>query len=884
MPEAPSVFVSYTHESAEHRNHVIEFAAFLHEQGIVTVLDAWLGWERQDWYVWALREMTEADYVIVVASERYRWISDGHGRNQHKGVRSEVGVLREMIYADRECWLPKILPVLLPGHDNAEIPVFLQPCSASFFAVTEFTVQGAEKLLRVIHRRPAHVAPPVAEEPPELPVLANVPAPRKVPEHAATHVPRQLPMAVRDFIGRKGPLAALDAATNVTAAGVVIVDGAAGAGKTTTTVHWAHTRQDRFPDGILFVNLRGHGPSAPLEPACALVSFLHALGVTEERMPAELDVLVGLYRSMIAGRRMLVLLDNAASADQVRPLLPGVPGCVTVVTSRAMLTGLVIGEAARRIALDLFTQREATRLVSQVVGAERVAAEPDAAADLVRLCARLPLAVRVAASRIATGRHTTLTDVVADIACPRVRLDRLSSADDSTAVRVVLDWSYARLPAEHAVVFRRLGLHPVPEFGIPAAAVLTGLDLNQVRRNLEVLAEVHLLEQVGRDRYRFHDLLHVHAGERAEADDTSAARDRALAAMVTWYAQTAATANRLVFPAQPAVPSEPGIEVTLATRDEAWSWLVAECDALLAALEYAHDHDMAAVTIALAGAMRFLALRPRVLWETRLAAETRGLRAARAAGDLPAEAAFCGSRADTHQMMGHWTASDTDLERLVVLAEQLDEPALRAEALCGMGRNRKLQHRDAEAQWYYRQALPLVRGCGGGRVEAVVECNLGQLSTRLGRHRDALDHAQRELALRQECLDVVGEAYALHNMAIAEQGLGDHHAAIVLGRRAQVLYRATAGTEQFLADVLETTAVSLDHMGDHRTARRCLHEAATILDERGDPGAETVLRREGDVAPAHVGRETRPRVVGATTGSDQASAVTGMVRRGVAGW
>ncbi|MEU4249008.1 SEFIR domain-containing protein [Amycolatopsis sp. NPDC026612] len=858
MPEAPSVFISYTHESAEHRDHVIEFAAFLHQQGIATVLDAWLEVERRDWYSWALRGITEADYVVVVASENYSSVSDGYGRNRHGSVRSGADVLREMIHEDRERWLHKILPVLLPGHENAEIPVFLQPYSANFFAVTEFTVQGAEELLRVIHRRPPYVAPPVAGQPPELPVLASVRAVRNAPDHGTARVPRQLPLAVRDFVGRKKPLAALDAATAVAAPGVVIVDGAAGVGKTAMTVYWAHTRQDQFPDGILFVNLRGHGPSAPLEPARALVSFLYSLGVAEERMPHGLDVLVGLYRSLVAGRRMLILLDDAASAGQVRPLLPGAPDCVTIVTSRAMMTGLVVGEAARRIALDLFTLREAILLVSEVVGAERVAAEPDSAADLARLCAKLPLAVRVAASRVAVNRHTTLADVVADIACPRARLDRLSGADDSTAVRVVLDWSCARLSAEQALVFRRLGLHPVPEFGVSAAAALTGLNPDRVRRNLEVLAEVHLLEHVGRGRYRFHCLLHVHANERAEAEDTSADRDRALAAMVTWYTQAAATADRLVFPGQPAAPGGSGAEITLTTRDEAWSWLVTECDVLLAALEYADDHDMAAAAVALGGAMRFLALRPSVLWGARLAAETRGLRAARAAADLAAEAALCGSRADTHQMMGHWAESDADLERLVVLAGELDEPAMRAEALCGMGRNRKLQHRYAEAQWYYQQALPLTRDCGGGRVEAVVECNLGQLSARLGRPGDALGHAERELALRQECGDVMGEAYALHNMVIAEQGLGDHHTAIALGHRAQLLYRATAATERFLADVLETTAISLDCTGDRETARRCLREAARIRDEHGDPRADFLSKREDDTALAAVFRERQP--------------------------
>jgi hypothetical protein len=492
-------------------------------------------------------------------------------------------------------------------------------------------------------------------------------------------------------------------------------------------VYWAHRVQDAFPDGTLFANLRGHGPSAPLDPACVLASFLRALGMAEERVPADLDVLVGLYRSLVAGRRMLILLDNAGSADQVRPLLPGAPGCVTVVTSRAMLTGLVVAEAAHRVALDLFTRHEATDLVRGVVGADRVAAEPDAAVELVRLCAGLPLAVRVAASRVAVRRHISIADVVEDIAHPRTRLDGLSGVDDSTAVRVVLDWSYTALPAEQSRVFRLLGLHPLPEFGVHAAAALADLDLNRAHRILEALVDVHMLEPVGSRRYRCHDLLHVYAADRAELDDSPGERRSALEMMVTWYAQTATAADRLVFPANPALSVDLGAPIRpirLADRDQAWSWLTTESDAVLAALRYAAKHRMTAATLALAAATRFLAMRPRAMWHHRLTAETHGLLAAEDSGDRTAEAVFRGSRADTHQMMGHWAQSDADLDRLAELAQELDDPLLGSEALCGMGRNRKLQHRYTEAQRYYQQALPLVRGAGSRYVEAVVECNL----------------------------------------------------------------------------------------------------------------------------------------------------------------
>jgi hypothetical protein len=661
-------------------------------------------------------------------------------------------------------------------------------------------------------------------------------------------VPRQLPSPVRDFVGRSGPLAALDTCIRTPdAARVMTVDGAAGVGKTTLAVYWAHQVQDAFPNGTLFANLRGYGPNTPAEPACVLASFVRALGVAEERVPADVDVLIGLYRSLLAGRRMLIMLDNAASADQVRPLLPGAPGCVTLVTSRTTLAGLIITEVANRIALDLFSADESEELLHGMIGNDRFAAEPGAAGELVRLCAGLPLAVRVAASRVALRRHTSIAELVADIAPPDARLDMLSGTDDSSAVRAVLDWSYLRLPLEPARTFRRLGLHPFPEFGVPAAAALTGLDPATVYRELDALADVHLVEPVGHKRYRIHDLLHVYAADRAMSDDTPAARDQALAATVTWYAQTAETADRLMFPAQPALPTDIGTPVhpvRLADRAQAWSWLTSECDTLLALLKYAAEHEMTVPTIALAAVMRFLAMRPRAMWSSRLAAESLGLLAAEASGDRTAEAVFRSTRADTHQMMGHWIESDIDLDRLTALAQELDAPELYCEALCGKGRNRKLQHRDAEARLYYQQALPLVRATGNRHIEAVVECNLSQISTRLGHHQDALAHARRELVIRRECGDLVGEAYALHNMAVAEQGLGNHLMAIDLGEQACALFRATTATEQFLTEVLETMAISLENNGEHARAGECRLEARTILAELGGRQTELPSDRE----------------------------------------
>ena len=671
-------------------------------------------------------------------------------------------------------------------------------------------------------------------------------------------LPRQLPPVVRDFVGRTAAIGELDLLLpckrdrGTGAAKIAVLDGPAGVGKTTSAVWWAHRVQHaHFPGGTLFVDLHGYGPAMPLRPAAVLVSFLHALGVPDDRVPEGLDAQVGMYRSLLEGRRVLILLDNAADADQVRPLLPSSAECLVLVTSRSRLGGLVVGETAHRITLDRFDRGEAEGLVRGVVGADRAAAEPGAIRQLVELCAYLPLALRVAAARIAANRHTGIADVVEDLTHDQDRLDALSNTgDERTAVRTVFEWSYARLPGEQARMFRCLGLHPGPEISVSAAAALTATDASTAYRHLEALADVHLVESVGRRRYRVHDLLRAYAAYRADTDDTPKDRRDALTLMVTWYGQSAAAADRLVFPAQPSLTIELGPpvgEAPFGDRTRAWAWLTMEQATLFASLHYAADQHMHHLTVALSAVMRFLALRPRAWWHQRLQAESLGITAARALEDRIAEATLLRRRADTYQMLGHWAESDTDLERNIALALQADDPVLHGEALCGIGRNRKLQRRHAEALTYYQMALPLVRGTRTGYVEAVVESNLSQITAYLGRYHDAVHHAERELTLRRQCSDRLGEGYALHNLATARQGLGDHNAAIALGERAIAIYRSTVGTERYLADALATVADSAERTGSRARAVSYLAEATVILAERDDPHADVLRRRVHDM-------------------------------------
>jgi tetratricopeptide (TPR) repeat protein len=679
----------------------------------------------------------------------------------------------------------------------------------------------------------------------------------------ALPVPRQLPATVGDFVGRDEQLAVLDSLlppTNQdsTPAAVVIsvLEGTAGAGKTALAVWWGHRMQHRFPGGTLFANLRGHGPSSPLDPMVVLASFLHALGVPEDRMPVGLDAQAGLYRSLLAERRVLVLLDNAATAGQVRPLLPAVEGCMALITSRAALTGLLVAEAAHRITLDTFNPGEATALVRRIIGDQRALAEPDAVTNLIAACAGLPLALRVAANRISTRPRAQVADIVADITGGRNRMDVLGdTGDGDSAVRTVFDWSYLRLDAEHARTFRRIGLHPGTELSVDAAAALNGLDTATAYRHLEALADLHLIEPVEHKRYRMHDLLHAYAAHRAERDDTLGDRRGARTAVLTWYAQTAASADRLLLPAHPTLAIELGPPIGSApvrNREQALRWLTTEQATISTSLRCAVQHELHQIAIALAAGMRFLALRPRTSWATRLEADSYGLAAARACGDRLAEGSFLERRADTHQTLGQWAEADADLQQVMNLAAEVDNLALHGDALCGLGHNRKLQHRYAEALAYYKQALPVVRATRNGYLEAVVECNLSQITARLGRYEQALVHAERESALRRMADDAIGQAYALHDIAVAQQGLNHHDSAIEAAECAVDTYRVEVASEGYLAAALETLAVSLRHTGRRARAEQCLHEAANLLTNLGDPHAETLWGQLRNVDPTNL--------------------------------
>lgn len=687
--------------------------------------------------------------------------------------------------------------------------------------------------------------------------IRTVPAPRR-PRAVAAPVPRQLPQAIRDFTGRADHLAALDALLPPSDGQAVVIsalDGSGGVGKTTFAVHWAHRVQDRFPDGTLHTNLRGYGPGKPASPDETLDDFLVALGVHPAAVPAGTGARSGLFRTLAAGRRMLIVLDNANSAEQVRPLLPGAPGCMVLVTSRDSLTGLVVTEAAHRLTLDVLSPAEALSLVVGIIGPTRVQAEPAAVEDLIRLCARLPLALRIAAGRAAAYEHASVADLVAELADEESRLDALSWGQDPyAAVRNVLDWSYNQLTTRQATLFRRLGLHPGPDISTPAAAALARLPPRETRRLLNALADAHLIEPSGHDRYRFHDLLRAYAQELAGDHDTENERRQALDALLTWYSHTAHAADRRLYPACTRLvthPAEPACPHPLPDREHAWAWFTAERANLVAALHHAVDRAMDRYALHLVDALGFLVLMGG--WEERIDTATSGLQAARRSGRTAHEANALLARGEALAHLQHPDA-EADLTRASRLAQDVGNMHIQIAARTELGQLLRRQGRLPEALHHFGEVCVLSRGFDTGRWEAVAEGNLAELHADLGNHRQAIDHGTRSATLRHQLGDTDGEACALSAIARGRQGIGDHDTAIVHCRRAIALGRASLGShDETLAWPLAVLATSLLHLGRVNEAIDCWREAAAIYTDRGlDADAATMHHhiRTADQPPA----------------------------------
>ncbi|WP_432043870.1 AfsR/SARP family transcriptional regulator [Streptomyces cadmiisoli] len=425
---------------------------------------------------------------------------------------------------------------------------------------------------------------------------------------AARRGPAQLPPCVSRFTGRAAELTGLFGHLGGRRTGsepsAVLISGTPGVGKTALAVRWAHQARAAYPDGQLYVNLRGYDTRPPVAPTEALAGLLSALGVPGQEMPPAEDDRAARYRSELSGRSMLIVLDNASSVEQVRPLLPGTPNCAVIVTSRDSLPGLVAVHGAHRLVLDLLPEPDAIALLRALIGS-RVDAEPRAAAALTQFCARLPLALRVAAELALNRPDTPLSDLVPELADHRRRLDLLDAGGDPrAAVRAVFFWSYRGLPSEAARVFRLLGTHPGPDFDVRAAAALADADTSRTAHVLEALARAHLIQRTGSGRYCMHELLRAYARWLADHEDGEAAQGSARTRMFDHYLTGAAAAVDALYPAErhrrPAVSCYRGHLPPSRDETAARDWLDRERLVLLSVARHARDNGSPGVTDRLA--------------------------------------------------------------------------------------------------------------------------------------------------------------------------------------------------------------------------------------------------------------------------------------------
>jgi DNA-binding SARP family transcriptional activator/tetratricopeptide (TPR) repeat protein len=654
--------------------------------------------------------------------------------------------------------------------------------------------------------------------------------------------PAQLPLALASFSGRDGELALLDAqpAADGGAAVVTVLSGTAGVGKSALAVHWAHRVRDSFPDGQLYVNLRGFDPGGRvMDPDEAMRGFLDALGVPAARVPAGLDAQTGLYRSLLAERRVLVVLDNARDADQVRPLLPAAPGCLALVTSRDRLTGLAVIEGARLLTLGLLDPAAARALLAGRLGRRRVAAEPDAVDEIVARCAGLPLALAIVAARAAVEPRFPLAALADGLRETAGRLDALDGGDPASQVRAVFSWSYRALSADAARLFRLLGLHPGPDITPPAAAALALLPPARTTALLGELTRGHLLTERAPGRYAFHDLLRAYAGELAAAHESPDARHAATERMLDHYLHTALPGSVLLsgkraFLELPA--AAPGIAQELTDHQQALEWFLAERRVLLAAAEHAHRAGFDTRTWQLATALTIFLDRQGRGREL-AAVQTLALDAARRRDDAAGQAHAQRGLGVAHANLDHPDEAETHYALALDLFRRLDDHAGQAHTHQNLAWLAGSRGRHREALRHNRSSLEHYRASGDVAGQAVALNNLGWHRSQLGEHRRALADCRNALDLLQQTGDLNGQAHTWDSLGYIHHRLGQTAQAVDCYRHALDLFHRTGDCH--------SEATALAYLGDTHhddddpdAAYEAWTRALAIFEELGHPDAE----------------------------------------------
>jgi tetratricopeptide (TPR) repeat protein/transcriptional regulator with XRE-family HTH domain len=670
-------------------------------------------------------------------------------------------------------------------------------------------------------------------------------------------VPRQLPAPVRHFTGRAEHVKALTELLDdgADAGGTVVISaigGTAGIGKTALAIHWANQVAERFPDGQLYVNLRGFDPDgAPMGPDEAIRGFLEALGVPPREIPARLDEQAALFRSHLADRRVLVVLDNARDAEQVRPLLPG-RGSMVVVTSRDPLAGLVAAQGAHPLALDLLTPAEARDLLARRLGPETAARHPRTIDELIELCARLPLALNIAAAHAALHPARPLADLVAQLRDTRARLDVLDAGDAATDIRSVFSWSYDQLGAAAARMFRLLGLYPGPDISLPVTASLAGASRADARRALAELTRAHLLAEHTPGRYAFHDLLRAYAAEQADTHDSETERHAATRRLLDHYLHTVDAIGRGYFPSRypREVPAAaPGTTPEeFGDRDAALAWCEAERAGLRAAVALAERAGFTAhawqIPVPLAAFFD-----QRSYWEEWADLWRVSLRAAERADDPAGQAMAHFNLGHALKQRGTQARVREHLSRALELFEQLGEHARAGGTHDALAHSYELDGRPADALVHARRCLELFRIVGDRTGQARALSTVGWDLALLGQYEEALASCQEALEPMREGGDRWGEAAALDTAGYAcaelgrfEEAIGYFRQAVSISEELDDRYNR-AQTLIRLGDVYRT-------LSDVTAARDAWREAFDIFTALDHRNAGRVRAKLDELGPA----------------------------------
>jgi DNA-binding SARP family transcriptional activator len=668
------------------------------------------------------------------------------------------------------------------------------------------------------------------------------------PRTATGAVPAQLPADIPDFTGRATELDQLDqllsrggGSAGSTSVVISVVTGTAGVGKTALAVRWAHRVAHLFPDGQLYVNMRGFDPGGVMDTTEAVRRFLDALNVPTDRIPAHPDAQVALYRSVLAGRRVLVVLDNARDAAQVRPLLPGGPGCLALITSRDRLSSLVAAEAAQPLPLDLLAPDDARELLVRRVGADRAAAEPAAVAEILARCAGLPLALAVVAARAATGPNLPLTALAHQLRRNRDRLDALTTGDPSTDLRAVLSWSYQALSSRTARLFRLLGLHPGPDISTAAATSLSGLPAPQARQMLVELVRVNLLGEHTPGRYVLHDLLRAYAFEVAERIDRDRQRRAAARRMLDHYLHSAYAADRVLYPARDPIglgaPATGVVPERPADTREALAWFSTEHAVLLAAAEQAAAVSNVYAWKLVWSMATFLDRRGH--WDDLATTQRLAVAAARRAAEPGAQADAHRSLARAYTRLGRLNDAHAELRHALDVYHRTDDQIGQASTLLNMSLIWDRRARYEDALDLARRSLDVFRAAGDRHGQARALNAVGWYHALLGDHPRALGYCERALIQFQEFGDRSGQATTWDSLGYARGRMGDHAGALAGFRRSIDLFR-DLGDRHLESMVLTHLGDAQETAGNPQAAREAWREALGILDDLHHPDADRI--------------------------------------------